>query len=57
MNEYIDNGAKLGSLLDPLEKRAYVYRPGRDVECLEDPQRLNGEDVVEGLDLDLHEIF
>lgn len=57
MNEYIDNGAKLGWLLDPLEKRVYIYRPGRDVECLEDPQRLDGEDVVEGLVLDLHEIF
>ena len=32
-------------------------RPGRDVECLEDPQSLNGEDVVEGLVLDLHEMF
>ena len=55
MNEYIDNGSKLGWLLD--EKRAYVYRPGRDVECLEDPQSLEGEDIVEGLVLDLHEIF
>ncbi len=57
MNEYIDNGSKLGWLLDPLEKRVYVYRPGRDVECLEDPQSLDGKDVVEGLVLDLHEIF
>ena len=57
MNEYVDNGSKLGWLLDPLEKCVYIYRPGRDVECLEDPQSLNGEDVVEGLVLDLHEIF
>jgi len=57
MNEYIDSGSKLLWLLDPLEKRVYVYRPGRDVECLEDPQSLDGEDVVEGLVLDLHEIF
>ncbi len=57
MNEYIDNGSKLGWLLDPLEKRVYLYRPSQDVECLEDPQSLDGEDVVEGLVLDLHEIF
>ena len=57
MKEYIDNGSKLGWLLDPLEKRVYISRPGRDVECLEEPQSLNGEDVVEGLVLDLREIL
>ena len=53
----LDNGSKLGWLLDPLEKRVYIYRPGRDVERLEDPHSLDGEDVVEGLVLDVHEIF
>ena len=57
MNEYIDNGSKLLWLLDPLEKRVYVYRPGRDVECLENPQSPRGEDVVEGFQCSVAEIF
>src|SRR5438132_10333956 len=28
MAEYMNNGARLGWLLDPLRKRAYVYHPG-----------------------------
>ena len=55
MEEYIDNGARLGWLLDPIEKRVYVYRKGRAPECL--PKRLSGEKVLEGLDLDLKDIL
>jgi Uma2 family endonuclease len=56
MQEYVDNGARLGWLLDPLEKRVYVYRPGRAMECLENPKSLSGEDVLEGFVLDLEDI-
>jgi len=56
MREYLDNGAKLGWLLDPIEKRVYIYRQGEDVECLEEPQSIDGENVLAGLVLDLHEI-
>jgi Uma2 family endonuclease len=56
MREYVDNGARLGWLLDPLEKRVYVYRPGRAMECLENPKSLSGEDVLEGFVLDLENI-
>ncbi|HKA54363.1 MAG TPA: Uma2 family endonuclease, partial [Candidatus Binatia bacterium] len=45
MPEYIDNGARLGWLIDPLEKRVYIYRPGQPVEVLDDPPALNGEPV------------
>jgi Uma2 family endonuclease len=31
MREYIDNGARLGWLIDPLDKRVYVYRPGQPI--------------------------
>jgi Uma2 family endonuclease len=55
--EYIDNGARLGWLLDPIEQRVYVYRKGRAPECLESPRRLSGEEILEGLDLDLEDIL
>lgn len=57
MAEYLDNGSQLGWLLDPLEKRVYIFRPGGGVECLEGPSDIRGEGVVDGLVVDLREIL
>ena len=57
MQEYIDNGARLGWLVDPIEKRVYVYRKGGASEHIENPKRLSGEEVLVGLDLDLTDIL
>lgn len=48
MQEYIDGGARLGWLIDPQRQRVEIYRPGRDVEMLEQPAELSGEDVLPG---------
>lgn len=48
MQEYLDNGARLGWLIDPLEKRAYVYRPGQAPEIFDDPAELSGDPVLPG---------
>ena len=56
MEEYIENGARLGWLLDPLQKRVYVYRPGRPVERLENPEYASGEDVLPGFKFNFGEI-
>ncbi|MGE0820675.1 MAG: Uma2 family endonuclease [Candidatus Binatia bacterium] len=48
MHEYIANGARLGWLIDPLEKRAYIYRPGHVVETLENPEALSGAPELPG---------
>lgn len=53
MQEYIDNGARLAWLLDPSEKRAYVYRPGLPVEQRDDPSALQGDPVLPGFVLRL----
>ena len=37
MVEYIDNGARLGWLIDPIQKQVFVYRPGEPVEHLKKP--------------------
>ncbi len=57
MQEYIDNGAQLGWLIDPLQKRVYVYRPGAEVEVLDRPASISGEPVLKGLVLDLKTIL
>lgn len=57
MQEYINNGVRLGWLIDPQNKRVEIYRPGQAVKVLDFPQSLSGEDVLPGFVLDLSEIF
>lgn len=57
MLEYLENGTKLGWLIDPGKRKVYIYRPNKAVEILENPQRLSGENILEGFELDLSEIL
>jgi Uma2 family endonuclease len=53
MGEYIDQGVRLGWMIDPLDGTVEIYRPGRPVEILERPATLSGEDVLPGFVLKL----
>ncbi len=57
MQEYIDNGAQLGWLLDPLEKTVYVYRPSVSAEILTQPVTLSGESILPGFVLSFTEVW
>lgn len=57
MLEYIDNGAHLAWLIDPLERQVHIYRPELPVEVLENPLRVSGEAALDGFQLDLEEIW
>jgi Uma2 family endonuclease len=57
MQEYIDNGASLGWLIDPIERMVYVYRPGTSVDRLEAPEEVSGEPVLPGFMLQLGSIW
>jgi Uma2 family endonuclease len=57
MEEYLENGVRLGWLIDPYEKQVYIYRQNGEVEILDNPKRVSGEDVLQGFELDLAEIF
>lgn len=57
MQEYLDNGAQLGWLIDPLQRRVYVYRPEAVVEILDNPETISGDPVLPGFTLDLREIW
>ncbi len=57
MREYIENGARLGWLVDPYEKRVHVYRADKTVEVFDNPITVSGEDVLKGFELDLTEIW
>lgn len=57
MQEYIDNGSELGWLIDPFEKKVYVYRPQAQVECLDNPTTVSGEPLLKGFVLDVRELW
>ena len=57
MEEYIENGARLGWLLDRKNQRVAIYRQGKDVEIIQSPATLSGEDVLPGFVLDLADIL
>ncbi len=57
MEEYIANGARLGWLIDPIDKRVYVYRPGQPVETLDDPPTLSGDPVLPGFVFAVRELW
>lgn len=57
MQEYMDNQARLGWLIDPQSKRVEIYRQGQDVEVLNAPKTLSGEVILPGFVLDLVEIL
>ncbi len=57
MAEYIENGVRLGWLIDPRQQRVYVYRPGQPAETLDDPETVTGETVLPGFTLNLQDIW
>ncbi|MBW4504790.1 MAG: Uma2 family endonuclease [Scytonema hyalinum WJT4-NPBG1] len=57
MQEYIANGLRLGWLINPKDKQVEIYRPNQEVEILQSPRTLQGEDVLPGFVLDLQPIF
>ncbi|MGF1515686.1 MAG: Uma2 family endonuclease [Elainellaceae cyanobacterium] len=57
MQEYLANGAQLGWLIDPKNKRVEIYRQGQAVEGLDNPSALSGEAVLPGFTLNLKRIL
>jgi Uma2 family endonuclease len=57
MREYIQNGLRLGWLINPQDKQVEIYRSNQEVEILNSPTSLSGEDVLPGFILDLANIL
>ena len=57
MREYVENGARLGWLIDPTEKKVHVYHADKTIEILENAATVSGENVLQGFELDLTEIW
>jgi Uma2 family endonuclease len=56
MERWIENGASLGWLIDPYEKKVYVYEAGAEISVVTEPA-LRGRGPVEGFTLDLVELW
>ncbi|HIK05399.1 MAG TPA: Uma2 family endonuclease [Trichormus sp. M33_DOE_039] len=57
MREYLDNGVQLGLLINRKYRQVGIYRQGKEVEVLESPATISGEDVLKGFVLDLERIW
>ena len=57
LREYLDNGARLGWLLNPEARQVLVYRPARAVEVLDHLEAVSGDPELPGFVLDLKEIW
>lgn len=57
MREYIENGVRLGFLLNPQDRIVEIYRTGKSFEVIQSPTKLSGEGVMPGFVLSLKGIF
>ena len=57
MEEYMENGAQLGWLINRKKRQVEIYRPNREVEILDNAQTVSGENILPGFVLDLATIW
>lgn len=57
MQEYLDNGASLGWLIDIQGQTVEIYRPGQEVEKRIKPDTLDGETVLPGFTLSVANLW
>ncbi len=57
MQEYIDNGAVLGFLIDRKNTTVHVFRPNRSPEILEKPETVSGDPELPGFVLRMAKIW
>ena len=57
MVEYMANGVALGWLIDPVNREVFVYRPGLDVERLDEPESLSAHPVLVRFELRMGDIW
>jgi Uma2 family endonuclease len=57
MDEYIANGAQLGWIIDPCEKKIHIHRRAAVVEILDDPKEISGEPLLRGFTLDVQALW
>jgi Uma2 family endonuclease len=57
MREYMENGCRLGLLINRRNRQVEIYRLGREVEVLDAPSIISCEDVLPGFILNMQQIW
>lgn len=57
MQQYINNGVRLGWLIDRKQRRVYIYRSGIPVQQLNNPETVSGDPELPGFVLNLEQIW
>ena len=57
MQEYIENGASLGWLIDTEANQVLVFQPQQKLISLEQPEVMLAEEVLKGFELDMQKIL
>ncbi|HKY44738.1 MAG TPA: Uma2 family endonuclease [Pyrinomonadaceae bacterium] len=57
MVEYMENGASLGWLIDPLKRRVYVYQPNCEPVVLVDPLTVSADPLLPGFTLNVTDLW
>lgn len=57
MERWIEHGVRLGWLIDPKQKRVYVYRPNQEAQVVENVSTISGDPVLPGFVFDLTQIW
>ena len=57
MQEYSENGASLGWLIDPEAQQVLVFQPKTAILCLDKPQFLLADNLLTGFSLDMQKLW
>ncbi len=57
MREYLENGTKLGWLINRETRQVEIYRPHKEVEILNNPSSVSGEDILLDFVLEMESIW
>ena len=57
LQEYIDNGVSSGWLIDRPSRQVYIYTPGKNLQCLDNPSTVGNDSLLPGFNLDLTKIW
>ncbi len=57
MEEYIDNGAEMGLLVDRIKRQVHIYRQGKKPKVLNEPATVACEPTLPGFALDLNDVW
>ncbi|MBD2537452.1 Uma2 family endonuclease [Coleofasciculus sp. FACHB-SPT36] len=58
MLEYMSEaGFQLGWLIDRKNRQVYIYRPGQEVECIDNPDTVSGDRVLPGFSLNMTKVW